>query len=133
MVSNSKGLTLLEIMAATVILGLVVLTFVSVSQYKLLSDRTTDNQGEALSLAQNQLDTARSALMNTSQSVPEDQRIDLGGNRSYNVHYRLTVLGTSGVTFDPAAQGSRQVSLQSMILHGSKPSLLTVTVSWVQP
>lgn len=132
MASNSKGLTLLEIMAATVILGLVVLTFVSISQYKLLADHSTDLRVEAMRIAQNHLHAARAALMDTNKSLPPDQQVTGDKNQPYKVHCHVVELDPTGMSYSPIPNGSRQISLQSVIMHNSKPSVLTVTVSWGQ-
>jgi Tfp pilus assembly protein PilV len=129
-IRNNKGITLLEVLAATVILGLVVLTFVSISQYKLLSDQKTDFQVEALSIAQNQLNIMRADLINTNKTVPAETTVST--NQAYTIRYELIAIDASSISFSPIPSASNSVSLQSMIYHENKPKLLTVTVYWVK-
>lgn len=120
---NEKGLTLVEAMAATVILSLVVITFLNISGYSTLSNQKSDRRVEAQNIAEEQLSSARDYVrinngLPANPSVPgysvTIQQTDLGNPAAYNT-----------TTFQP-----NHVSLQAVVLLSGIPKLLTVTVSW---
>lgn len=125
--NSQRGLTLIEVLAAMLILGIAVISFVSVSNYTTLSNYNTDNTVKALTIAEDQINTSRSSLKSNIVPIASQQVSDI-----YTVTQQLNPLGTAPV-FSTAP---KHVSLQSVVpivLSNSSapvPYVLTVTVEW---
>jgi prepilin-type N-terminal cleavage/methylation domain-containing protein len=150
MKKNERGLTLIEVLAVTVILSIVLTAFITVSNYTMASRSTSDKKTEALRLAEDVINQYRSTYANpstgnlivTSSTIttiiviadpaPEsttDYRIKIQHSKvesktNTNTSYSLNNLKTN------------YVSLQSIVTAKNTtdntvtPRLLTVTVSW---
>jgi prepilin-type N-terminal cleavage/methylation domain-containing protein len=150
MKKNERGLTLIEVLAVTVILSIVLTAFITVSNYTMASRSTSDKKTEALRLAEDVINQYRSTYANpstgnltvTSSTIntiiviadpaPEsttDYRIKIQHSKvesktNTNTSYSLNNLKTN------------YVSLQSIVTDKNTtdntvtPRLLTVTVSW---
>ncbi len=130
MLTNQKGLTLIEILSATVVLSVVIMAFVAISAYTGLSDRNTDMKAAAMRIAEQKIHTVRSyvSLHGDAGSLADEQEGE------YTITYSLMPLGETALsdyTLPPAGQ---RVSLQAAVLISSglepEPRLLTVVVSW---
>jgi prepilin-type N-terminal cleavage/methylation domain-containing protein len=66
MKNNERGLTLIEVLAATVILSIVLTAFITVSNYTMASRSTSDKKTEALRLAEDVINKYRSTYANPS-------------------------------------------------------------------
>jgi prepilin-type N-terminal cleavage/methylation domain-containing protein len=136
---NERGLTLLEVLAATVILSLVVLMFLNISTFSIMSNKNDDLRVNALRLAEQKLNEYRSTY---AAAVPDIQNwADLNPALDPASHYGMYVQqsGLQNQTFSTAAFTNRKfVSLQGIILFRDVsatpatlvPRILTVTVYW---
>jgi prepilin-type N-terminal cleavage/methylation domain-containing protein len=136
---NEKGLTLLEVLAATVILSLVVLMFLNISSFSIMSNRNDDLRVNALRFAEQKLNEYRSTY---AAAVPvlqnwADLNPALDPASPYGVYVQQS--GIQNQTFSTAVFTNRKfVSLQSIILFRDAstapatlvPRILTVTVYW---
>lgn len=137
---NERGLTLLEVLAATVILSLVVLMFLNISSFSIMSNKNDDLRVNALRLAEQKLNEYRSTY---AAAVPilqnwGDINLDpLDPASPYSVYVQQS--GIQNQTFSTTAFTNRKfVSLQGVILFRDAstapatlvPRILTVTVYW---
>jgi len=127
---REKGATLIEVIGATAILGIVVAAFLYLSQHLALMDRVTSAEAQALLVAEEKLNFARAYVQEHQAAPPAEP--DAGG---FSVVYQLSPLCASSVTYDTDSFGPKHLSLQSVVLlEGSggtfQPMLLTATVSW---
>jgi type II secretory pathway pseudopilin PulG len=142
MINNQKGITLIEIMAATVILGMLVIGFINLSTFSSKSKIGNDRSVAALQLAEEQLNINRS-YYNTLQSdaiITGNKQLtpfpsSIPDNDNYNIIVQLSDL-IENPTYTQTT-GNRQVHVQSVVLIKNAadltqvvPRLLTVTVSW---
>ncbi|SDN82733.1 prepilin-type N-terminal cleavage/methylation domain-containing protein [Paenibacillus sp. yr247] len=140
MLRNEKGLTLLEVLAASVILSLVVLMFLNISSFSLMSNKNDELRVNALRLAEQKLNEYRSTY---AAAVPVLQNwVDINLNpldpaSPYSVYVQQS--GVQNQTFSTAAFATRKfVSLQSIVLFKDTstvpatlvPRVMTVTVYW---
>lgn len=139
MIRNERGLTLLEVLAATVILSLVVLMFLNISSFSMMSNKNDDLRVNALHLAEQKLNEYRSTY---TTAVPVLQNwADLNPALDPAIPYGVYVQQSSlqNPPFSPAVFTNRKlVSLQSIVLFRDVsttpatlvPRILTVTVYW---
>jgi len=124
-IHNEHGVTLIEAVAAMVVLGFVVIVFLNVSGYSALAGREADKQQEARRIAEEQLNMWRVQLSAgpNVQTVPQAATV-----QGYDVFFQRD--SVDAVQYDASAFGPRHVSLQAFALLGGRPELVTVTVSW---
>lgn len=128
---DQRGASLVEVMGASAILGIVVAAFLALSQYLALSERATDTETEALRLAEQRL--ARASAHVRDYGAPPADEPDADG---FSVAYRMTLLGEGDdpVEYEAQSFGPKHLSLQTVVPVASGglplPALLTVTVSW---
>lgn len=140
MLRNERGLTLLEVLAATVILSLVVLMFLNISSFSMMSTKNDDLRVNALHLAEQKLNEYRGAY---TVSVPILQNWTDYSNPAVDPTspYGLYVqqFGLQNAPLSPAVLTNRKlVSLQAIVLFRDisttpvmlVPRVLTVTVYW---
>lgn len=120
---NERGVTLIEALAAVVILGIVVSAFAAISNYTFLAGTHSDRQTNVQSLAKEQLDYARDYVLQTN-TKPADTTAD-----GYRITFQLTGLA-SPASYSQSSFQPNHYSLQGMVLIDKTPKLLTVTVSW---
>ncbi|WP_438445781.1 type IV pilus modification PilV family protein [Gorillibacterium sp. sgz5001074] len=144
MLRSQKGMTLIEVMAAVVILGILVVSFTNISNYLFASERKYDRSVEALNLAEGITNEVRSALMAGSTPAKYNVSINpLTGTETYNSRtytYKITrsaysTDSSTALNLASPVPGNTQRSLQSMYLVKNQsgvlvPEWLTVTVSW---
>lgn len=138
MVRNEKGITLIEVLAAVVLLGLAVMVFVNISGYTTLANVKSDNKTAALAIAEKVLNEKRTEYSKTVPYITGWTDVvsqSAEGSRTFKVIVQQTDI-TSPV-YDKSKYQSRYVSLQSIVLFKQDaasgaliPRLLTVTVSW---
>jgi type II secretory pathway pseudopilin PulG len=124
---NEKGITLIEAVAATVILSMVVLTFVTLSGSVSKADHSNDTRNEALRIAELNLNYARD-YFSKNNGVPSGENIN-----QYSIKIQLTNLMNEPDAYNTSEFGANHVSLQSIAYHknrANQPQLITVTVSW---
>ena len=136
MLQNHRGLTLIEILGAMTILGIVVILFISVSNFTVTGSVKNDKTYNALVLAENEL---KSIVYTTNQTnlivgSLQDPPKSIDG---YTVYYDETsVLGTPNPS--TPTNSSTQVSVVAIVnlYADTNPNtlpvqrLITVTVSW---
>ncbi|HZG88498.1 type IV pilus modification PilV family protein [Paenibacillus sp.] len=123
-IRNERGVTLIEAVAAMLVLSVVVIVFLNVSGYSALAGRQADKQQEARRIAEEQLHQWRALLLeDPSPSLPYAST-----TQGYAVYIQSASVGN--VQYETSAFGSRHVSLQAFALLGGQPEVVTVTVSW---
>jgi type II secretory pathway pseudopilin PulG len=127
--NNERGATLIEALAASAILGIIIVVFVQLSGYWSFTGTKSDTNAEALRLAEDQLNQAI-IFARQEGILPDSSTISLN-NHTYNVHFQSSPLaGNASVTYDTSEFQSNHVSSQGVVLLGSVPALVTVTISW---
>jgi len=121
---NERGVTLIEALAAVVILGIVVSAFAAISNYTFLAGNHSDKQTNVQSFAKEQLDYARDYALQTNTKPADTTTAD-----GYKITFQLTALA-SPASYDQSSFQTNHYSLQGMVLIDKTPKLLTVTVSW---
>ncbi|KRE93178.1 hypothetical protein ASG89_06645 [Paenibacillus sp. Soil766] len=140
MLRNERGLTLLEVLAATVILSLVILMFLNISSFSIMSNKNDDLRVNALQLAEQKLNEYRStytAAIPVLQNWADLNNPAVNPGSPYGLYVQQS--GIQNQTFSTAAFTNRKlVSLQSIILFRDisttpaklVPRIMTVTVYW---
>jgi prepilin-type N-terminal cleavage/methylation domain-containing protein len=138
MARNERGLTLIEVLAAVVILSILILTFTNISSFTILSSSKSDKKAGAISLAERTMHSLQdrvnssTTVMNInllpSPALPPDLA-DSG--------YEIT-MSHSTLIANPsynAAPYINNVSLQDIFILKDNSGndinyLITITVSW---
>ncbi|MEF3303757.1 type IV pilus modification PilV family protein [Paenibacillus sp. GYB003] len=137
MIRNEKGVTLLEILAATAILGFLVIGFLNLAHFNAKAKLEQERRAEALRLAEEQLNLKRAYYHSVPavSAVSGNQVVSDTTSGFYRVLIQLSDLTSSPVYAAPAHP--KQVFVQSVVLvkdasnlMAMLPRLLTVTVSW---
>jgi prepilin-type N-terminal cleavage/methylation domain-containing protein len=129
-VKNQKGLTLLEVLAAIVILSLAVLLIVNISEYSSLAQQKDTIESRARVVAEDQLNAMRQHLR-THHTLPSQlsETVTKGG-----VEFKVVIHPLSNLLSPPVYATTevlnRQISLQSIVYVNNLVNLLTITVSW---
>jgi Tfp pilus assembly protein PilV len=135
LVNNEKGITLIEIMAAAVILGMIVIGFVNLSTFGAKANSSVDRSAEALSLAEKQLSIQRAYY----DQIPASSVLSgLQLKSSSDANGFRTVIQLSDLSNPTYSNTSlkRVVYAQAVVVVKSTdgtqgvPRLLTVSVSW---
>lgn len=133
MMRNERGLTLVEVLAALVLIGLAVTLFISLSGTVFLSGEVEDRRSAASELAENELNLWK-AKLKSDAVLPVLPYIRQEGA------FTITVLPPQALnaSTDPATLYSGQlsgvpptrISMQTVLYQDGQPTLLTVVVSW---
>ncbi|RKD23883.1 hypothetical protein BEP19_05505 [Ammoniphilus oxalaticus] len=130
--NNQKGLTLIETLAATAILSLVVLMFANLSGYTLLADQKDDQQYRALQLAEKTINEIRKEAAEEPPYSSEKLQTEFLNNfNKESGAFSIRATHTDGV-----APSKHSISLATVILAkketggGYIPEDIFVTVSW---
>jgi Tfp pilus assembly protein PilV len=136
MLKNEKGLSLAEVLGATVILGIVIIAFLNISGHMSLSFIRSDHNTEALRLAEETLTNKLNAIA-TANRIPD---VGTQGVATTTIDgYEVTIYETelTNTTYDLPPGATQHVSVQAIvILKSTNPPpplvsrLITVTVSW---
>jgi prepilin-type N-terminal cleavage/methylation domain-containing protein len=139
MVHNEKGLTLIEVLGAIVILSIVVVAFTNLSSFTMLSSSKTDKKAGAIQLAELTMKTLRdtadtananSSIMNIATLAAPSPNIVNG----YTITMSETSLSTNPNYTLPVS--TNKVSVQDIfIFHDTAANkdvnrLVTITVTW---
>jgi len=121
---NERGLTLIEALAAMVVLGFVVVGLLHITGYASLASVRSANEADALRIAEEQLAIVRETAR-ASGALPNVRVYSVGG-------YAVTVQDSllNQVTYNATTFGPKHLSLQAHALIGGAPRVVTVTVSW---
>ncbi|KIL42458.1 hypothetical protein SD70_00685 [Gordoniibacillus kamchatkensis] len=134
---KERGLTLIEVLAAITILGIIVTAFVTISGYTQLSFNSSDKKAAALRLAEQKLKEIRS-------SIPQDppipnintQNAQILGVSGPHVTFNITVNETdlSPSSYPIPIPDPNCVSVEGIVILNNAgvyvSRLITVTVSW---
>ncbi len=121
MSNDERGATLLEVLGAAVILGIVVILFSNLFGYSLLAGKRSSDLLDVRGVAEQELHLARAAIKQNGQT-PADRTVN-----GLFVDYSLTV---QPPTSPPAGRTqSEAFTLQAVVSVQGSPRWLTVTVS----
>jgi len=138
MVRDDKGLTLIEVLAAIVILSVVILAFVNISGYTAQSSSKSDKKAGALRLAELTMNTLRNTV-DSSSSIMNVFTLPTPTPPPPNANGYSIAMSETLLTATPSysvAEFANKVSLQDIfILHDPVSNtdvnhLITITVSW---
>jgi len=136
MLRNEKGLTLVEVLAALVLIGMAVTLFVSLSGTAAVSSRTEDRRSEALEIAENELNLWKGRLK-AGDSLPTafPYVYTLAEQPEYEVRLPAPKVMNASTDFTALYDGqlaglSSRVSMQTVVYRSNQPQLVTVVVSW---
>jgi prepilin-type N-terminal cleavage/methylation domain-containing protein len=131
---NERGLTLIEVLAAIVILGIVVVAFLDISNFSLAAGKNSDEFEEAMRLAENRLSIARELVYTKPGEILDKPVEQMEKVDEFTVIYQLTNLSNpTPLVYKTDGFQSEHVSLQSIITNSNQANLLTVTVTWGDP
>ncbi len=123
-IKDQRGFTLIEAMGSAVILGIIVISFLSFSEYSLLASRNSNQTIEAQRIAEEQLNITRLYIENHN-ALPINPIV-----AGYEVFLQHADFVDNPPTYITTSFQSKHYSLQAVVLINSAPRLLTVTVSW---
>lgn len=141
--NNEKGLSLVEVLASVVILGIAVVIFMQISDYQFGSVKQSELSQQAMRIADNTLNTLRSDIHNLtpnahfpidqnpfsctrSSSVPACQQLPERFELTiHHIHYH-----TQQTIEYPPADNNSQATSSAIIYINQVPTLFTVTVKW---
>jgi|GEM_PF-3637229 len=144
MINHDKGFTLIEVLAASAILGMVVLSFAFLTSYTANSKMGQDYSSKALAIAKKEMTDFRSLYTNPINRISASHPsniidIDFEDDPAYHISVHHFPLDTN-ISFNPSEHYNMEsiqensVSLQSILLVTEDdcpiPHLFTVTVSW---
>lgn len=140
---NQRGVSLVEVLAAVIILGIAVVIFVQLSDYSGLAAKKSEKTNEALQIAEQVMNTIRNDIDNLTPHAhyPLDtnpyvctRESSLSACQQLAPSYELTIHHqpyTAGNPVQPAGpSGSTQVSTAAIVHYQLIPTLITVTVKW---
>lgn len=134
--NNERGITLIEVLAAVVILGIAVVIFTNISSYSMLVNKQSDHKSEALRLAGKKLSEIRNDI-ETSPTPIEVGTQNVGSTLIAGTIYSYSVVETSLANgqVNNTQLMDNNVSVQAIVLltnpgAGREQRLITVTVSW---
>ncbi|BFH70422.1 hypothetical protein J27TS7_22560 [Paenibacillus dendritiformis] len=129
------GLTLVEVLAATVLLSLLLVLFVSLSGFVQTTDRSVSRAHEAASIAESLVHQYRAKPLSIGSGITLDGvKARSGQKHQYQAYIHPLQPYVDGAA--PAARtAGHKAVVQSIVYldepsYENKPMLLTVTVSW---
>lgn len=134
-VNNQKGMTLIEVLAAVVVLSIVIFSFVSLSQYRSVSETTNANKSEAIRIAQYLVQEVRYQVHNEGNPVSnqiEDNPVDWSEKPMFQYTIQSTLLEEDPTAISSSFSTAKSVSMQTILYDGNDGNsyIVTVTVSW---
>ncbi|HEX3015303.1 MAG TPA: prepilin-type N-terminal cleavage/methylation domain-containing protein [Desulfobacteria bacterium] len=135
---NSPGFTLVEVLAAVLILAVASTALINMSSHTLLATSNAGKQDEALQLAQNILNDDRNLIESSDVQPVSNPPSPPGYTTAYQIYVQVTPLSAgsvNGYTTPPSEyQGKNHVTVQSIVFgtvySAIQPYVLTVTVYW---
>lgn len=140
---NESGLTLVEVLAAVVLLGIAVVAFVQLSDYDLLAARKSKQSSQALQIADQALVTLRADIaegtpylhypfavrpFSCTKASPIAACQQLPPNFELKIEY--SPYRGDSIISDPPAASPQRVSSSAIILYQEEPVRFTITVGW---
>lgn len=134
-VNNQKGMTLIEVLAAVVVLSIVIFSFVSLSQYRSVSETTNANKSEAIRIAQYLVQEVRYQVHNEGNPVSnqiEDNPVDWSEKPMFQYTIQSTLLEEDPTAISSSFSTAKSVSMQTILYDrvDEDSYIVTVTVSW---
>ncbi|MCI3922534.1 prepilin-type N-terminal cleavage/methylation domain-containing protein [Paenibacillus sp. TRM 82003] len=120
MLSNERGLTLIEVLGAAVILGVVVVLFMNLFGFSLLATKRSEALLDVRSIAERELHEAR-VYVDKERREPDDAVKD-----GFTIQYDLDEHPNTAPT---GLSQSEAFTLQAVVLVEDETQWLTVTVS----
>lgn len=125
--NNERGLTLIEVLAAVVILGIVVVAFMDISGYSLAANKKSDRYEEAMRLAESRLNIAKDLVYSDPETILNSPKQE----GEFTIIYQVSQdLQQPAVSYTSDDFESEHVSMQTVVNYANKASILTVTVTW---
>ena len=135
MMRNEKGLTLVEVLAALVLIGLAVTLFVTLSGTAAVSSQVEDRRSAALEIAENELNLWKGRLK-AGEALPAIPSIyPDNAYPGYEVRLLVPQILNASTNLSSLYDGqlvglSRHVSMQTIVYRSGQPYLVTIVVSW---
>lgn len=141
--SNQTGLTLVEVLAAIVLLGLAITLFVQLSESDLMASRSGKRAAAAIRLAENAMSVIRSdiASQNPNPSYPLDPNpfsctndYDNAACRQLPDGFELTIRHqpySGDVDLSkPESESGREASMSGIVHYNGTKTLIVITVKY---
>lgn len=129
MKDNNRGLTLVEVLAAVTVLSIIIVVFLTMSQYMAASTQKDDRKIEALQIAENRINQIRSEAVQLKPINHFNLTTTEGG---FQIYQEETDAANPQFTVTPTS--TSQVSVSAFINMDDSGStvqkLVTVTVAW---
>lgn len=129
------GLTLVEVLAATAILSMLLVLFVSLSGFVQVTDRAVSRAHEAASIAESLVHQYRAKPLSIGSGITlADVKTHSGQVHNYQAYIHPLQPYVDGAA--PAARTAGHTAVVQSIVYidepayENRPMLLTVTVSW---
>jgi prepilin-type N-terminal cleavage/methylation domain-containing protein len=136
MMRNEKGMTLVEVLAALVLIGLAVTLFISLSGTAAVSSQTEDRRSDAVEIAENELNLWKGRLK-AGDALPAVLPHIYPGETYPGYEVRLLapkIMNAStnvSSLYDGQVSGlSRHISMQTIVYRSGQPHLVTIVVFW---
>ena len=131
---NQRGLTLIDILGALAVLGIIMTAFITLSQYVTKADVKTERHTRALLLAEKTMQEQRSELENQSPIPMAGSIYETWSEEPFIITIQDLPMGNTTQTdyTVPALDNHYSVQTVILLLNGgmAEPRLLTVTISW---
>lgn len=128
--NNERGLTLIEILAALVILSMLIVLVMNMSTFSIKSQGSSDTFSTATFIAEKELNRLRNQIKtNASYNVANFETDPIAPYTVMAQELNVPIDGSSP-NYTAVPVGMRHVSMQSIIYRGGLPRLLNVTVYW---
>ncbi len=132
--NEKKGLTLVEAMAATLIVAIAAVAFAGLSGSLSLGHKKTSNKEQARLIAESKLNEMRSNKTVLAQwiAAPSQESVSQG-NVEYHIYKQVTPMESS-LKPSPFTNDNNAASVQAIVLLPSAaantPYIYSVTVTW---
>lgn len=127
---NERGLTLLEVLAAMVILGIVIVALLNITGFTSLSTHKSTEFTDAYKAAEEKLSIVREYIRRTGQWPEEPERSSMLESSRYVVKIQHHEWPLEDVVYDLAGLLEHRYSMQAFAWFEGAPRVVTVTVSW---
>jgi prepilin-type N-terminal cleavage/methylation domain-containing protein len=127
---NQSGFSLIEILSSVVILSIVVLIFSNFLGSMLLSNIKSDDQTQAILKTDEVLNRLRNSA-NLTNDIAAINSANYAGQPFSVFVSKQPITSNSTISFAAPSQSRKShVSSSTVILYGSVPCIIAVTVSW---
>ncbi|WCK53657.1 prepilin-type N-terminal cleavage/methylation domain-containing protein [Aneurinibacillus sp. Ricciae_BoGa-3] len=127
---NQRGFSLIEILSSIVILSIVVLIFSNFSGSMLLSTIKSDDQTQAILKTDGVLNQLRNST-NLANDIAEINNANYAGQKFAITVNKQSITSSSTIAFPaPSPVRKNHLSSSTVVVDGSVPCIIAVTVSW---